>query len=223
MSRGGTPILSPLYSLTSISIRILYTDFEKADAYIKHLREGPLKIPSGNDFIFIYLFLTVLSLHRCAGLFLVVASQGYSLVVLRKFSLLWLLLLWSTGSRAHRISSCGSPALGRRLKSCGTQAWLLCRTWDLLRSGTEPMSPTLAGGFLITEPPGKPKPALKVKVTRSCPIFCGPMDCSPPGSSVRGILQTRILEWVAISFSRGSSQPRSQTQVSCIAGRFFTI
>ena len=43
-----------------------------------------------------------------------------------------------------------------------------------------------------------------------------PMDCSPPGSSVHGVLQARILEWVAISFSRGSSQPRNQTWVSCI-------
>ena len=48
------------------------------------------------------------------------------------------------------------------------------------------------------------------------------MDCSPPGSSVHGISQARILEWVAISFSRGSSQPRNQTQVSCMAGGFFT-
>ena len=48
------------------------------------------------------------------------------------------------------------------------------------------------------------------------------MDCSLPGSSVHGILQARILEWVAISFSRGSSWPRDQTQVSCIADRFFT-
>ena len=51
---------------------------------------------------------------------------------------------------------------------------------------------------------------------------CDPMDDSPPGSTVHGILLARILEWVAISFSRGSSQPRNQTQVSCIAGRFFT-
>ena len=51
---------------------------------------------------------------------------------------------------------------------------------------------------------------------------CDPMDCSTPGSSVHGIFQARILEWVAISFSRGSSQLRSQTQVSCNAGRFFT-
>ena len=48
------------------------------------------------------------------------------------------------------------------------------------------------------------------------------MDCSPPGSSVHEIFQARILEWVAISFSRGSSQPRDRTQVSCTAGRFFT-
>ena len=49
------------------------------------------------------------------------------------------------------------------------------------------------------------------------------MDCSPPGSSLHGILQARILEWVAMPSSRGSSQPRDQTQVSVIAGRFFTI
>ena len=54
---------------------------------------------------------------------------------------------------------------------------------------------------------------VKVKelVTQSCPTLCDPMDCNRPGSSVHGILQARILEWVAISFSRGSSQPRDQT------------
>ena len=50
---------------------------------------------------------------------------------------------------------------------------------------------------------------VKVLVTQSCPILCNPMDCSPPGSTVHGILQARILERVAIIFSRGSSQPRS--------------
>ena len=64
---------------------------------------------------------------------------------------------------------------------------------------------------------------LKVLVTQSCLTPCNPMDCSPSGSSVPEISQTRILEWVAIFSSRGSSQPRDQTQVSCIAGRFFTI
>ena len=60
-------------------------------------------------------------------------------------------------------------------------------------------------------------------VTQSCLILCDPMDCSPLGSSVHGILQARILEWIAMSSSRGSSQPRDRTQVSCIAGGFFTI
>ena len=53
--------------------------------------------------------------------------------------------------------------------------------------------------------------------------FCDPMNCSPPRSSVHGILQARIPELVAIPFSRGSSQPRDQTQVSCMEVRFFTI
>ena len=61
------------------------------------------------------------------------------------------------------------------------------------------------------------------EVAQSCPILCDPMDWSPLGSSIHQIFQTRILEWVAISFSRGSSWPRDQTWVSCIAGRFFTI
>ena len=51
---------------------------------------------------------------------------------------------------------------------------------------------------------------------------CDPLDYSPPGSSIHGIFQTRGLKWVAISFSWGSSQLRDQTQVSCLAGRFFT-
>ena len=57
-----------------------------------------------------------------------------------------------------------------------------------------------------------------------CLTLCNPIDCSPPGSSVHGIFQARILEWVAISSSRRSSQPRDQTLISyvpCIAGGFF--
>ena len=61
------------------------------------------------------------------------------------------------------------------------------------------------------------------EVTQSCPTLCDPVDYSPPGSSVHGILQTRILEWVAISFSSGSSQLRDQAQVSRIAGRRFNF
>ena len=57
---------------------------------------------------------------------------------------------------------------------------------------------------------------------QSCPTLCNPMDCSPPGSSVHGILQARVLEWVAISFSRSSSWLRDRTRVSCTVGRRFT-
>ena len=60
---------------------------------------------------------------------------------------------------------------------------------------------------------------------QSCLILCDPVDCSPPGSSVYGIFQARILEWVTISYSRGSSWPRDWIHVSCvscIAYRFFT-
>ena len=62
-----------------------------------------------------------------------------------------------------------------------------------------------------------------VKVAQSCPTLCNPMDCSPPGSTVRGILQARVLEWVAIPFSRGSSETRDWTRGSCTIGRFLTV
>ena len=61
-----------------------------------------------------------------------------------------------------------------------------------------------------------------MEVAQSCLTLCDPMDCSLSGSSVHGIFQARVLEWIAISFSRGSSQHRSQTWVSRIAGRCFT-
>ena len=63
----------------------------------------------------------------------------------------------------------------------------------------------------------------KSEVAQSCPTLCEPMDCSPPCSSVHGVFQVRVLEWVAISFSRGSSRPRDGTQVSHIADGFFII
>ena len=75
-------------------------------------------------------------------------------------------------------------------------------------------------------------PPVCVKVAQSCPSLWDPMACSLPGSFVHGILPARILEWVAIPWSRGSSQPipwssgssqpRDWTQVSCTAGRFYT-
>ena len=62
-----------------------------------------------------------------------------------------------------------------------------------------------------------------VLAAQSCPTLCDPMDYIPPGSSVHIILQTRILEWVAIPFSRGSALPRDGIQVSHIAGRIFIV
>ena len=60
------------------------------------------------------------------------------------------------------------------------------------------------------------------KSLQYCLTLCDPKDCSPPGSSVHRILQARILEWVAVPSSRGSSRPRDRTQVSRIAHRFFS-
>ena len=71
-------------------------------------------------------------------------------------------------------------------------------------------------------PMATPPPTCIVPVAQWCPTLCNPMDCSPPGSSVHGISQTRILEGVVIPSSRGSSQPRDRTQVSHIVGGFFT-
>ena len=64
---------------------------------------------------------------------------------------------------------------------------------------------------------------LSILSSQSCLTLCDPMDCSLPGSSVHGILQARILKWIAIPFSRGSSRPRDWIHVSWMAGRFFTI
>ena len=61
------------------------------------------------------------------------------------------------------------------------------------------------------------------EVVQSCLTLCDPMDCSLPGSFLHGILQARVLEWVAISFSRGSSRPRGRALVSCIPGRHFNL
>ena len=70
-----------------------------------------------------------------------------------------------------------------------------------------------------------PGACMRAKLLQSCLTLCNPMDCSPPGSSVRGILQARILGWVLMPSSRASSQPRDRTCISCsscTAGGFFT-
>ena len=99
---------------------------------------------------------------------------------------------------------------------------------DLLNTGIKPILLCLLhwqAGSLPLEPPGKHFQPLctVVPAAQSCPTLCDPTDYRPTGSSVHGILQARILEWVTISFSTGSPQPRDQTQGFCIAGRFFII
>ena len=81
---------------------------------------------------------------------------------------------------------------------------------------------SLAPFFRLTLSDIKSKSISCLVVSNSCDS-CDPVECSPPGLSVHGILQARILEWVAIPFSRGSSQPRDRTHVSHIAGRFYLL
>ena len=77
--------------------------------------------------------------------------------------------------------------------------------------------------WMKLEPIIQSKVNQKVLVAKSCLTLCDPMGCSPLGSSIHGISQARILEWVAISFSRESSQPRDRTRVSHSAGSFFIV
>ena len=65
------------------------------------------------------------------------------------------------------------------------------------------------------------KNSVRAEWLQSCPTLCNPLDCSPSGSSIHGTLQARIVEWTVMPSSRGSSQLRDRTQVSCIAGGFF--
>ena len=103
---------------------------------------------------------------------------------------------------------------------------------DLPDPGIEPMSPALTGGFFTSELSGKPQrrtaasaaaAAAAAKSLQSCLTLCEPIDSNPPGSTIPGILQPRVLELVALYFSGRSPQARDQTQVSSIAGRLFTI
>ena len=77
--------------------------------------------------------------------------------------------------------------------------------------------------LLLHQPNSFQGSCMHAKLLQSCPTLCDPMDCNLPGSSVHGILHARILEWVAMPSSRGSSWPRNWTPVSCIAGKFFTV
>ena len=118
------------------------------------------------------------------------------------------------GSSVHRILQarileCVAMSSSREIfQTQGSNPHLLCLLhWQ---AGSLPLAPG--------------KPVLELCISHSVMSnSCYPMDCNLPGSSVHGILHARALEWVAIPFSRGSSQPRDGTHVSCIAGGFFTI
>ena len=69
----------------------------------------------------------------------------------------------------------------------------------------------------------KPLDESESEVAQSCLTLCDPMDSKLPGSFIHGVFQARVLEWIAVSFSRGSSRPRDRTQVSRVAGRRFTV
>ena len=108
-------------------------------------------------YLFIYLFLAVLGLCCCIGFSLVSVIRGYSLTVVHGLltevaSLVAEHRLWSTWAPAVAVcglSSCGPQALEHRLNICGPWAYLLCGMWDLPRPGIEPVSPELAGKFLL--------------------------------------------------------------------------
>ena len=118
---------------------------------------------------------------------------------------------WRAGGRASNISQ----QLFRGI-------WILRKWWEAQDAGESSVNRLCPWPF--------PHPISSVSslnwwwwgfMPKSCPTLCDPMDCSLPGFSVHRILQARILEWVASSFSGESSQPRNLTWVSCVAGRFF--
>ena len=119
---------------------------------------------------------------------LVAVSGGHSSLRCTGFSLWWPLLLGSMGSRRAGFSSCGSQALERRPSSCGARAQLLHGMWDLPGPGLEPVSPSLAGKFLTTAPPGKP---WSFKSTDSISLIA------------IGLLKLSILYWVFVCVFQG--------------------
>ena len=76
--------------------------------------------------------------------------------------------------------------------------------------------------FVLHSSPSSPPACMQAKSLQSCPTLCDPMDCNPPGSSVHGILQARILEWVAIPFSRNLPNPGIKAWSPALADGFFT-
>ena len=102
-------------------------------------------------------------------------------------------------------------------QQCGFEHWLESGSWG---SNLSSNSGFWLGGSYLTSVPELP--SLQVSFAQSCPTLWDSINCSPPASCVHALFQARMLEWVAIFFSRASSRPRDWTQVSCIAGRSCT-
>ena len=133
--------------------------------------------------------------------------------ILQSRKLEWVAISFSRGSSQLRNQTLVSWIAGRFFTNWATRETIFFCLWIPISLDCFESLQILISPFSESES----------EVAQSCPTLCNPMDCSPPGSSVHGILQARILEWVAISFSRGSSQPRDRTQVSRIAGRCFNL
>ena len=98
--------------------------------------------------------------------------------------------------------------------------WQILLSWSHVSEAGSVLDSFLERQFALGVKGTVPGPELFVcSVAQPCPTLCDPMDCSPPGSSVRGILQARILEWVAMPSSRRSFQPRDRTWISCSGGQ----
>ena len=171
--------------------------------------------------------LTAFPLH---GLVQVLKSRGHcaDMHVLRELTfpalerIFWSLYRLALGKRRHPPLQRGENNLFTRHSNWFKDQYNFCSfLWLLMRT----VIMVIWENGLFRESAVRRGQILTAKslVTQSCPTLCNPMDCNLPGSSLRGIFQERVLEWVAISFFRGSSQPRNQTWVSCIAGRYFII
>ena len=127
-------------------------------------------------------------------------------------------VLLTTSSQWPETSSCRTEGRQDKPAEWTIDQTLTAISWS--RCSHRPIYRWETGGF---QSGSEPSNCISLAQNESVWLFCDPMDCSPSGSSVHGILQARILEWVFIPFSRGSSWSRDQTQASCIAGRLFTI
>ena len=128
----------------------------------------------------------------------------------------WVAISFSRGSSRPRDRTLISCIAGRRLKTVFPY-FLLGQGYMTLLTFPNDWSSLMWPSSLFCLAAGE------VLVAQACLTLFDPMACSPWSSSVHGIFQARILEWIAIPFSRGFSLPRDWTRVSCIAGRFFTI